>query len=84
MKFTLSTVGTFYTPKARAKLEKLGFAFRTLDVKIMGKYSERIIADSVEIEFSSLEELAKFGKKWGKLIVSFKAMTIEIYDDYLG
>ena len=37
--------------------------------------------DEVSIEFSTLEELAEFSKKWGALIIDGEDITI--YDDYV-
>lgn len=72
MKFNLTTVKYRYEPKEIPDLEKLGFEFRA---------DGTMEKDEVSIEFSTLEELAEFSKKWGALIIDGEDITI--YDDYI-
>ena len=76
MKFKLSTSGHFYDrAKYREQLKKLGFTFQESD------YREYAITDhEPEIEFNTLDDLIKFSKKFGELIIT--PTTIEIYDNY--
>jgi len=71
MKFELSTVKYHYEPNEIPDLENLGFTFERKGT--MEK-------DEVSIEFSTLEELIGFSRKWGQLIV--EGSSIVIYDDY--
>ena len=77
MKFTLSTTGYFYpNQEDRFKLEKIGFAFRH------SEYGVCKTDTKPEIEFSTLEDLIRFGNEFGEIIVTDG--SIEIFDDHRG
>jgi Trm5-related predicted tRNA methylase len=91
MKFKVTTSATTY-PAGRIKsnLEKLGFKFEPHDDHYNALYQQiykskktmyhMLWDQDVEIEISTLEELMKFQKRFGQIIV--KQEEIEIYDDY--
>ena len=64
MEFKISTSGFFYPDaKDRVKLEKIGFTFNKSD------YKGFTIVGNPTLEIKDLNELIKFSKKWGDIIV---------------
>jgi len=86
MKFKLSLTGHFYKENEIKKYEELGFTFAELDGTFLGNThslidtNENLESIYPEIEISSLEELEKFTKDYGEIILYNN--TIEIYNDY--
>jgi hypothetical protein len=77
MKYKLTTSGCFYRDESkRKKLEKLGFSFEETSHGMKIKRDD----NDVVIEISTLEELHKFIRKYGDIVMGED--SIEIYDDY--
>ncbi len=83
MKFDLSTSGMFYSDKEQMEgLKELGFTFepsRSFTKRDRG-VDDYVISGEPTIEIETLEDLAKFAKKWGEVILWED--SIEIYDNY--
>ena len=80
MKFILKTTGWRYRQGHKKKeLEKLGFTFSKAKHSL-AKSGDLLIDGEPTITIDSLEELMKFVRKWGRIVLS--KGTIEIYDNY--
>ena len=81
MKFTLSTAGNFYSKDKAEKLKGLGFEFKISEVTF--NYNKNYMKkDNIPtIEINTLEELMKFIKVHGSIVLDEDEITI--YDDYL-
>ncbi len=81
MKFELRTAGNFYDKYMADKLGILGFKFTVCKdgMPFAGKFYKT--PARVILELYSLEDLARFIKEWGSVIVDDDSITI--YDDYL-
>ncbi len=80
MRFKISTIGAFYNKNEATKLKTLGFQFETGEF-IYGKSYHKIQSPDSWLEIHTLEELTRFIKEYGTIIIDED--TIEIYDDYL-
>ena len=78
VKYKLETAGYYYAQEDAEKLETLGFEFEPSKFR---KELEQPYGQTVEIEISTMEELAEFVEQWGRIIVDRD--TITIYDDYV-
>jgi hypothetical protein len=83
MRFNLDTSGLYYKEEEKDKLEKLGFKF-TGPKRANAAY--RKSPTELYIDFNSLDELVKFIKEHGSIVIQPPEVTdewyIEIYDDY--
>jgi hypothetical protein len=77
MKFKIDTSGFFYSVEEAKKLEDLGFTFEKYEYR---GHQFHKTSKLIEIEINSLDELLKFVKEYGPIIL--KEDEIEIYDNY--
>ena len=97
MKFDLRTAADFYTEDNAARLKSLGFKFesrtdvpywvpkKNLSTFHWEKPQRKVLRQKVTVEISSVEDLVKFSRKWGHLLLATKdspSLTIYQYDDW--
>ena len=85
MRFNLDTSGSFYNEEEKSELEELGFVFDQRPEP--GRAWHKSWDQEIYIDFNSLDDLIKFIKKYGQVVISPPekegwGWDIEIYDDY--